>query len=59
MLDVPGTEDAVKSLIEKTPLKRLGESEEVSKLVLFLASNDSSFSTGSEFILDGGATASL
>ncbi|MEH7122686.1 glucose 1-dehydrogenase [Bacillus sp. JJ1773] len=59
MLDVPGTEDAVKDLIENTPLKRLGESEEVSKLVSFLASNDSSFSTGSEFTLDGGATASL
>lgn len=58
MLDVPGTEDAVKNLKENTPLKRLGESEEVSELVLFLAKG-ASFSSGSEFVIDGGAIASM
>lgn len=38
-----------------TPLRRAGTSEDVAKLVLFLASDASSFSTGSEFICDGGS----
>jgi 3alpha(or 20beta)-hydroxysteroid dehydrogenase len=35
-------------------LGRIGEPEEVSNLVVYLASDESSFSTGSEFIVDGG-----
>ncbi|MBC7441047.1 MAG: SDR family oxidoreductase [Ramlibacter sp.] len=40
-------------------LHRAGEPEEVSNLILFLASDESSFSTGAEFIVDGGETAGL
>ena len=40
-----------------TPINRIGQPEEVTKMVLFLASDDASFSTGSEFIIDGGTLA--
>ena len=39
------------------PIPRIGRPEEIAKLVLFLASDESSFSTGSEFLADGGMMA--
>lgn len=44
--------------IENTiPLGRLAEAEEVAELIAFLASARSAYSTGSEFVIDGGDTA--
>ena len=45
--------------IFQTALGRIGQPQEVSNLVVYLASDDSSYSTGSEFVVDGGCTAGL
>ncbi|MGR6964286.1 SDR family NAD(P)-dependent oxidoreductase [Geodermatophilus sp. URMC 61] len=37
------------------PIPRMGEPEEVARMVVFLASEEASFCTGSEFVVDGGA----
>ncbi|MBS5936865.1 glucose 1-dehydrogenase [Clostridium sartagoforme] len=49
--------EAIKQLAKQIPIRRMAKSEEVSNLVLYLASDESSYSTGSEFIVDGGLTA--
>ena len=43
--------------IDRTPLGRLGTPEDVAYGVLFLASDESSFMTGAELVIDGGRTA--
>ena len=44
-------------LEELHPLGRLGQPREVADMILFLLSDESTFSTGSEFVCDGGLTA--
>lgn len=48
---------AMEAVAAKSPMHRLGTSEEIAELVLFLSSDKSSFTTGSYFISDGGYTA--
>lgn len=50
-----GDQDAVwKSFIERQPMGRLGRPEEIAALVVYLASDESSFTTGQTHIIDGG-----
>ena len=43
-------------LISLTPIGRIGKPEEIGQLVAFLSSDEASFITGSEHIIDGGST---
>lgn len=49
--------EQIKEFAKHIPMRRMAQSEEVTNMVLFLASDESSYSTGSEFIIDGGLTA--
>ena len=50
--------DAAITMREKAiPMKRLGRADEVASAILFLASDDASFITGTELVVDGGFTA--
>lgn len=50
-----GDEEAVwRSFIERQPMGRLGTPEEIAALALYLASDESSFTTGTVHIVDGG-----
>ncbi|SMQ74217.1 glucose 1-dehydrogenase [Agreia sp. VKM Ac-1783] len=46
--------DVLEHYVGKTPLARRGQPEEVSALILYLLSSDNTFTTGEEFIIDGG-----
>ena len=49
--------EQIKQFAQTIPLKRMAKTEEVMKMVVFLASDDASYSIDSDFIIDGGTTA--
>ncbi len=51
------TEEQRDTQINRTPLGRIGTADDVASGILFLASDESSFMTGSELVIDGGLTA--
>ncbi|WP_454803656.1 SDR family oxidoreductase [Mucilaginibacter phyllosphaerae] len=58
-IQTPGLENAVPAeakshLAAATAMQRLGDPDEIAKTVLFLASEDASFITGTEIVVDGG-----
>jgi NAD(P)-dependent dehydrogenase (short-subunit alcohol dehydrogenase family) len=58
MLDrFTGTAERKAGLVAGVPLRRMGRPEEIAQLIVFLASDKASFSTGATFAADGGKTA--
>ncbi|UCV23605.1 SDR family oxidoreductase [Ferribacterium limneticum] len=55
---LPDPEVMLQVLNSMSPLSRMGTSEEVAALVAFLASDEASFITGAEYLIDGGTLAS-
>ena len=49
--------DAMQRRLERVPLRRMGTVAEIVTAVLYLASDESSYMTGSELVIDGGALA--
>ena len=52
----PMSDTAVPELFVNQPIARIGEPDEVTALVLFLASDEASYCTGAEYVVDGGMT---
>jgi len=50
---------AMKTIVERTPLRRQGTSEEIASAVDFLCSAEASFITGTDLLVDGGSTEQL
>jgi NAD(P)-dependent dehydrogenase (short-subunit alcohol dehydrogenase family) len=51
------TEEKKRRRLVHVPMGRFGEAEEIAKAALYLASDESSYVTGTEFLVDGGLTA--
>ncbi|HEY4599799.1 MAG TPA: SDR family oxidoreductase [Cerasibacillus sp.] len=51
------SKELLERLIQATPLQRLGQPKDIANAALFLASDDSSYITGAEIIIDGGFSA--
>ncbi|CAB5019263.1 unannotated protein [freshwater metagenome] len=58
IIDTPMMADQpLDAMTDRVPLRRYASADEVAKLVLWLAGDESGYATGAEFTLDGGQTA--
>jgi len=56
LMEFLNTEEKKKRRLVHVPMGRFGEAKEMAQAVLFLASKESSYVTGTEFLVDGGLT---
>ena len=55
-VQVPGIELGAEQVVRRWALQRFAELEEVANVILFLASDEATYTTGAEITCDGGAT---
>ena len=55
--DSPDAEKARQTLVRQVPLRRIGKPEDVANMIVYLASDESTFVTGTEMVIDGGVIA--
>ena len=55
--DTMSDPERLEQRMQRLPMGRVGKAEDIAYGVLYLASDESSFVTGSELVIDGGTTA--
>ncbi len=55
--DSPDPEKARQTLVRQVPLRRIGKPDDVANMIVYLASDESTFVTGTEMVIDGGVVA--
>ena len=55
--DSPDPEKARQTLVRQVPLRRIGMPDDVANMIVYLASDESTFVTGTEMVIDGGVIA--